>query len=443
MNSVERAGIDENRWPGVARIPHGTFLERRAALARKAFERGCARYGVALDGNGSATMLVEDDIFYARLAESDWLGLGEAFMAGEWTSNQLPEVLARLIESGLDVGPEGSFSRSWRKLLRSRPELSNTDTGGELPTSLIDLYTESMDAAGAALFASGVRTTSRESIPNQSKGAGRGGLPAAWQVDVTYVDGPQEVSRADLDEAQLRRIDHLLDMGRVRAGSHVLEWPSAMGEVALRAAERGAGADVLAVSDDHTDVILDKIEQSGLVGPVRVLQVDRNIPSPRDFDSDYEAIINVERLETFGRPGMLRWLRSAERILVDKGTVVVQMAVATDSFDSSANRACDLVRSYIWPNLHYPTMEEFRRLVDRETGLRIAAEEYLPEHMSKTLQLQRSLFAARSREAAGLGYDRVFRRMWDYYLALQQALIDSGRLTLVQIELIHAPRRIR
>lgn len=443
MNSVDKSGIDENRWPGVARVPGGALIERRAALAHKAFQRACDRYGVALDGSGSTTMLVEDDTFYSRLAESDWLGLGESYMAGEWTSNQLPEVLAKLIESGLDVGPEGSFARSWRKLLRSRPELSSADGGGELPTSLIELYTASIDASGAALFESGVRTTSRESIPNQSKGAGRGGLPSHWQVDVAYVDGPQEVSRADLDEAQLRRIDHLLDMGRVRAGSRVLEWPSAVGEIALRAAERGAGADVVAVSDDHTDVVLDKIESVGLVGPVRVLQVDRAIPSPRDFDSDYEAIINVERLETVGRAGMLRWLRSAERILVDKGTVVIQMAVATDKFDTSADRACDVIRSYIWPGLHYPTMDEFRKLVDRETGLRIAAEEYLPAHMSKTLELQRSLFAARSREAAGLGYDRVFRRMWDYYLALQQALIDSGRLTLVQIELIHAPRRIR
>ncbi len=167
------------------------------------------------------------------------------------------------------------------------------------------------------------------------------------------------------------------------------------------------------------------------------------IPSPRNFVSDYEAVINVERLETFGISGMTRWLRSAERLLADRGTIVVQMAVATDAFDEAAQRSIELIRAYVWPQLHYVTMDEFRRVVDRETGLRVAAEEYIPAHFATTLRLQRGIFAGKSREAAGIGYDRVFRRLWDYSLALLEALVESGRLTMVQIELIHAPRRWR
>ena len=119
------------------------------------------------------------------------------------------------------------------------------------------------------------------------------------------------------------------------------------------------------------------------------------------------------------------------------------MAVAGDRFDDSAGAALDLVRSYVWPALHYPTMDELRRIVDRDTGLRILSESHLPAHHERTLELWRELFAVHSREAAGLGYDRVYRRLWDFHLALQQALVASGRTDMVQLELMAKPRKRR
>ena len=180
-----------------------------------------------------------------------------------------------------------------------------------------------------------------------------------------------------------------------------------------------------------------------LSGAVRVLRSDDTMPSPRDFDADYDAIFNVERLETLGPSGMRAWLRRAERVLADRGTIVVQMAVATPLFDDVAGDAVDLLRSYIWPALHYPTMDEIRRVVDRDTGLRIIGETHMAAHAEKTIELWRGLFVANTRQAAGLGYDRVYRRLWEYNLSLQQALLATGRLDVVQLELVAAPRRRR
>lgn len=442
--TVDRFSVDAERWPGVARVPDGPLLGKRADLARKSFRRACARYGVQIDGPGSATIGIRDsDAMFRRIAEADWVGLGESFLAGEWESDTLPRTLAALFDAGLDVGAEGRVGRSLRKLSGRRPTPRATGPGGELPASLIELFAGPALTGGSALFASGARTTSLEEIPNQAPGAGRGGVPAHWKVDVTRIDAPEGVIRADLPEAQARRVDRMLDLARVRAGDRVLEWPSSGGELALRAADRGASADVLAISDDHADAVGKRAAEAGLSGPVRVLRADQVIPSPRDFDGDYEAIFNVERLETFGLDGIRRWLRGAERVLADRGTIVVQMAVAGDRFDDSAGAALDLVRSYVWPALHYPTMDELRRIVDRDTGLRILSESHLPAHHERTLELWRELFAVHSREAAGLGYDRVYRRLWDFHLALQQALVASGRTDMVQIELMAKPRKRR
>ena len=482
MNSASRQAIDAERWPRVARIPEGRFLAKRAEMMERSFERLCQDNGIelvesgefvgesfitrstgdtdlAIDGVGGVSssggsesstssesfrpvvFSVIDPVFYSRLADSEWLGLGEAYLAGEWSSDDLPELLSRLLSAEFDIASLGPLARGLMKVARSRPRLDGPDMAGELPTSLLELYSGELLMGGSGLFASGVRTSSREQIQNYARGAGKGGVPSHWSVDVTYVDAPKSVARADFLHAQVRNIEHMLDLARVRAGDRVAEWPSAGGEIALRAAERGAGAEVITVSDDHTDTVLERVEKAGLRGAVDVIQMDRNIPSPREFESDFEAVINVGRLETFGRAGTLRWLKSAERLLVDRGTIVVQMVVATDKFDALAERSLDLVRAYVWPQLQLFTMEELRKMVDRETGLRIAAEEYIPAHFATTLQLQRDFFAAHAREAAGIGYDRVFRRMWNYYLSLFEALVRAEKVTLVQVELVHAPRR--
>ncbi|MDO5029010.1 MAG: class I SAM-dependent methyltransferase [Corynebacterium sp.] len=480
MNSAGRQAIDAERWPRVARIPEGRFLAKRAQLMERSFSKICENNGIELVESGelsgesfiaragseagsaidvgrvkssddnvenaeasSVTFSVIDPVFFTRLADSEWLGLGEAYLAGEWASDDLPELLARLLNAEIDIASIGPIARSLVTFARSRSRLDAPDMAGELPTSLLELYAGELLMGGSGLFASGVRTSSREEVSNHARGAGKAGIPSHWMVDVTYVDAPKSVSRADLIHAQVRNIDHLLDMARVRAGDRVAEWPSAGGELALRAAERGAGAEVITVSDDHTDTVTERVEEAGLRGAVDVVQMDRNIPSPREFESDFEAIINIGRLETFGRAGALRWLQSAERLLVERGTIAVQMVVATDKFDAAAERSLDLVRAYVWPQLQLFTMEELHKMVDRDTGLRIVAEEYIPAHFATTLQLQRDLFAAHAREAAGIGYDRVFRRLWGYYLSLFEALIRAEKITLVQVELTHAPRRAR
>ncbi|MEJ5919910.1 class I SAM-dependent methyltransferase [Corynebacterium sp. H78] len=447
MNSGERSSIDASRWPRVARTPDGFMLDNRSKWAADAFAATCARAGIAREtsreGTDELRIEVRDEMLFDRIAEADWLGLGESYLAGEWDCERLPEALSKLLDEGLDGGPKGSMLRSMRTLARSRPQPEAISGGAELPTTLLGLIAGPNLATGSALFASGVRTTVQEMKTNHAPGAGRSGFPSKWPVHVTYIDPPKHVARVDFATAQLRRIDAMLDAGRVRAGDHVLVWPSTGGEVALRAADRGAGVDVLAVREDHAETILDRAEEAGLGGVVQVLRADNEVPSPREFDSDYEAIINVERLETFGKARLRSWLRNAERILTPEGTIVVQMAVATDTFDEAADSATDIVRSYIWPNLYYPTMENLRRIVDRDTGMRIAAETHYPGHYSETLKLNRDFFAACSRKAAGLGYDRVYRRLWDYHLALQQALVDTGRLNMVQLEIVKVSKRRR
>lgn len=436
--------IDERRWPGVARVPGGRLAGVRADLARRGFTRALARAGVvdvaADDAAGGRRIRIRDAALYARIADSGWLGLGESYLAGEWDSDTLPETLAALLAAGLDAGPGGRLGRGLRTVAGPRPDAAEADPGGDLPASLVALYAGPGLAPGSALFASGPATTVVEQVPLPGPGAGRRGAPDQVPVEVTRVADPVAPDRADLPAAQARRVAAMLRLAGVRAGDRVLEWPAAGGAAAIAAAQAGAAADVLAVSDDAAEAVLAAAGAAGLAPAVRVLRAPDALPGPRAFPSDYDAILCVERLETLGAAGLRTWLRDAERLLAERGRIVVQAAVATGDFDETAAEALQLTRSYVWPALHHPSLAALQRTVARDTGLRIVSRTHFPGHWAASLRLWRARFEANSRQAAGLGYDRVYRRLWDYHLALQEALVASGRLDMVLLELAAAPR---
>ena len=56
----------------------------------------------------------------------------------------------------------------------------------------------------------------------------------------------------------------------------------------------------------------------------------------------------------------------------------------------------------------------------------------LRPHYAETLRLWRERFTDRRDAVAALGFDDVFRRMWEFYLAYSEAGFRSGYLDVYQ-----------
>src|SRR4051794_8718014 len=104
--------VDPQRWPDVAVVPHSPA---RAAIARRLF-RGAVRKlrlrvaePAAWYGGGTSEdpvmRLVRPDAFFARLGDSGTIGFGEAYMAGDWASDDLPAVLTAFAARVQDLLP--------------------------------------------------------------------------------------------------------------------------------------------------------------------------------------------------------------------------------------------------------------------------------------------------------------------------------------------------
>ncbi|WP_339995891.1 class I SAM-dependent methyltransferase [Corynebacterium sp. USCH3] len=413
--------VDPVRWPGVARLPEAPFLGRRAVNLQQRLEDLTQDHGIALTPGASPRFVVDDGLMLDRVVDSGWLGLAEGYMAGEWTADPLPEVLGVLLTQPL----EGGFGRA---LSRRRRRVSGNVRAGDLPDALVDIYAGQTRATGAALFASGTRTSEVEN-PDQA-----GHHPP---VSVRYFDAPTDpglVDRADLDSAQRHRINAMLDEAQVGPGHRVLELPSSGGALPVMAAQRGAHVDVLTSDVEHAEQVRSVAHDAGVGGAVRVQTIRGPVPSPRQWSGTYDAVFSVERMETLGDDGTVHFLKAVERMLAADGIAVIQSVVrahGSDLPEETVAESLDVMRAYVWPAVAYPTDGHVLSQANR-AGLCLTARNRMGSHYATTLGLWRSAFNARERAAAAAGFDVVYRRLWNYQLALHEALARAGALDCEQ-----------
>jgi Mycolic acid cyclopropane synthetase len=101
---------------------------------------------------------------------------------------------------------------------------------------------------------------------------------------------------SDLAEAQRRKIDRLLDRAGVGPGCRVLEIGTGWGELALRAARRGATVLTVTISREQQALAARQVAEAGLAGRVRVVLRDY-----RDIDGEFDAIPVLFRSRLPGR----------------------------------------------------------------------------------------------------------------------------------------------
>lgn len=427
------ATVDADEWPGVARVPEGVLVAAKARLAEARFAAACAQAGVELDPDRGALVRVEHDAVFRRVADSGWVGLAEGFLAGEWSvesSAALVDALAALLK--VNYAPRTPAVASGR-----------AGSGGEIPPDLIRHFSGDGMSPFAGHFATGVPTTQRERVRSYAP-CGLGRRAAAFHyVDRTEFSAPLDAQRDDLADVQARSVEMLLDACGAARGTHVLEYPSSGGAVAIAAARRHATVDVWLAGEAAERQLRDRLVYAGVADAVHVELVGSNPEPVPPRRGHYDGVVSVEKLETLDPSRKGGYLSALGGLVGPGGRVALQTLVRTEAFTPAARASLQSLRAYVWPGLSFSTPTELARIVDRRTRLRIVAETRAPEHLEASLRLQRELFDGRLREAAADGYDRVYRRLWQWQFALREALARLGMIDLAQMTLVPRDRQGR
>jgi cyclopropane-fatty-acyl-phospholipid synthase len=404
------ATIDSARWSAVAKVPPGLVARAAAVIADRLLRRAAARLPLRLvypDGTvvGAAdptvpTVVVDQpEALARRIGRHGLIGFGESYMAGEWSSDDLPAVLTVFATSVADLVP--------RTLQRLRPVAPafrprwRGDSRDQARRNVAEHYDLSND-----LFAAFLDETMTYSCALFTR------LPAA---------------AADLAAAQRRKIDRLLDMAEVGPGSRVLEIGTGWGELCIRAAARGAHVRSVTLSAEQQRLARLRVAASGLSDSVQIDLCDY-----RDAEGCYDAVVSVEMIEAVGYHAWPRYFAALERLVRPGGRVAIQVITMPHGRMVASRHTHTWIQKYIFPGGLLPSTRAISGITERHTGLRTVDMTSLRPHYAETLRLWREQFVAQRDELAYLGFDEVFARMWELYLAYSEAGFRSRYLDVYQ-----------
>jgi len=234
----------------------------------------------------------------------------------------------------------------------------------------------------------------------------------------------------DLTGAQGRKIDRLLDSAGVGAGTRLLEIGTGWGELAIRAARRGARVYTITLSREQQLLARQRIAAAGVSDRVTVALCDY-----RDVRGRYDAIVSVEMIEAVGHRYLPTYLQTLDRLLDEGGRIALQAITMPHHRMRATRNTYTWVHKYIFPGGFLPSVDLLQQITGSRTGLHIVDQYSFGPHYAHTLRLWLQQFTTHTAGADTLGFDAIFRRMWRFYLAYSEAGFASGYLDVHQFVL--------
>ena len=122
-----------------------------------------------------------------------------------------------------------------------------------------------------------------------------------------------------LEQAQAHKIERLLEATGVQRGTRVLEIGTGWGELALRAARRGARVTSVTLSHEQARLARHRVAAERLSD-----MVDIRVQDYRDAVGSYDAIVSVEMIEAVGERWWPAYFQTLDRCLAPGGRVGLQ-----------------------------------------------------------------------------------------------------------------------
>lgn len=401
-----RADVDLRRWPAMAPPAPSP---RKARIAEWVFHLAANKAGIEVrwpDGRvtgtpgGSRFVVHDKPAFLTRLARDGKIGFGEAYMAGAWDSPELVDVLTPMARhlGSLVPKPLQAFRR-WYDARQPAGEDGDKANARRNIARHYDLSNE--------LF----QTFLDETLTYSS----------------ALFDDPAD---EPLETAQVRKIERLLDATHVRPGSRVLEIGSGWGELAIRAARRGAHVTTITLSVEQAALARQRFAAAGVAD-----RIDLRIQDYRDVTGEYDAVLSVEMVEAVGERYWPAYFSTLDSRLAAGGRVGLQAILMPHDRLMASRRSWTWIHKYIFPGGLLLSAPAIDAVLDRHTTLRVTDRLAFGTSYAETLRRWRARFDAATARLAELGFDATFRRMWHFYLAYCEAGFRSGYLDVQQLVL--------
>ena len=337
----------------------------------------------------------------AALRSGD-IGFAESYIAGDWTTPNLTELLRVLVANRKQV--EDAVYGSWagRLLYRIKHLLNrNTKTNSQknihahydLGNAFYELWLDDTMNYSSALFA--------------------GDLSQPMQ------------------QAQNAKVRRALSMAGVTTGSRVLEIGCGWGALAeMATTEFGAALTGVTLSTEQLGFAQTRMARLGVAN-----QANLRLQDYRDItDAPFDAICSIEMVEAVGREYWPTYFQALNKLLKPGGRACVQSIVIDDALFERYLTSTDFIQQYIFPGGCLPCPREFRAQA-HAGGFDVVDEFAFGQDYAETLKRWRDKFMQQKHQVLANGFDEGFIRIWEFYLAYCEAAFAENNTDVVQYTL--------
>ena len=349
-----------------------------------------------------AMINIKSPRFFRKLIFGGDVGFGESFMLGDWESDDLVGLLSLLISNRDYIDPRlirfNAISRRINTLLHRLRK--NTPFGSK--KNIQAHYDLSND-----MF--------------------KGFLDRTMSYSCAIFKSDSE----SLEDAQLNKINRILEQAELKADDHVLEIGCGWGSLAIEGVKKsGCRFTCLTLSEEQKEYAEDIIRREGLSDKITVKLCDY-----RAIDGQFDKIISIEMVEAVGREYLSEYFRICEGLLKPGGKIVIQAITLDNERISQYQKNCDWIQKYIFPGCFVPSLEMLQSTVNSSTRLKISDAYEMRGQYEKTLERWRKEFSIAIDQIKSFGFDMTFIRKWIYYFSYCQAGFTSRALSTYQMTL--------
>jgi cyclopropane-fatty-acyl-phospholipid synthase len=380
----------------LARLKHGTLTVQLPDGSLQRFGSG---------GAPTASLHLHNWKPCSAALRSGDIGFAESYIAGDWSSPHLSELLQVFIVNRKEV--EDAIYGSWLGRLAYRVKhWLHRNTKANSQKNIHAHY--DLGNAFYALW-----------------------LDGTMNYSSAIFEGPETT----MAQGQQVKVARALSMARVRPGSSVLEIGCGWGALAEMATTQfGASIVGVTLSTEQLDWAQARMARLGVADKADLRLQDYRDIGKTTPDALFDAICSVEMVEAVGRDYWPEYFQTVARLLKPGGHACIQSIVIADELFERYVRSTDFIQQYIFPGGCLPCPREFRAQA-AAAGFDVVDEFSFGQDYARTLRIWRDDFLAQESRVLQLGFDKRFVRIWEFYLSYCEAAFVQANTSVMQFTL--------
>lgn len=332
-----------------------------------------------------AVIAIDDQRFFTRAVLGGDIGVGEAYMDGDWSSPDVVSVVRAAVRNMPQLDARNRLiskaTRAFNRLRHMRND--NTETGSR--RNIAHHYDLGNEFYG--LF-----------------------LDPSMAYSCAYYQGADDV----LEAAQERKFEVICRKLDLQPGDHLLEIGTGWGGFAIYAATHyGCHITTTTISKEQHTFSAERFAPLRAAGA----RIELLFEDYRKLTGTFNKLVSIEMFEAVGLKHYDEFFGACDRLLTPDGKMLLQTITMNERHFRPYLQQSDWIKKYVFPGAELASVAETLRSTARVGTLQLAELEEIGEHYAITLREWRRRFMSQRAEVRSLGFDERFIRMWEFYLA--------------------------